>query len=47
MLQDLRRGHLTEIDYLNGAVAKIGTEQHRLSVNAALAAIIKAMGAAI
>jgi 2-dehydropantoate 2-reductase len=44
MLQDVRRGHVTEIDYLNGAVAKIGAH-HGLDcpVNAALTAIIKAM----
>jgi 2-dehydropantoate 2-reductase len=46
MLQDLRRGHRTEIDYMNGAVAALGA-QHRLPspVNAALTAIIKAMEA--
>jgi 2-dehydropantoate 2-reductase len=46
MLQDLRRGHPTEIDYLNGAVAALG-ERHGVDcpVNAALAAIIKAMEA--
>src|SRR2546421_328441 len=44
MLQDLRRGQVTEIDYLNAAVAALGAE-HGLScpVNRALAAIIKAM----
>jgi 2-dehydropantoate 2-reductase len=44
MLQDLRRGHPTEIDYLNGAVVALG-ERHGVDcpVNAALAAIIKAM----
>jgi 2-dehydropantoate 2-reductase len=46
MLQDLRRGHPTEIDYLNGAVVALG-ERHGVDcpVNAALAAIIKAMEA--
>jgi len=46
MLQDLRRGRLTEIDYMNGAVAAIAA-QHRIAcpVNAALTAIIKAMEA--
>jgi 2-dehydropantoate 2-reductase len=44
MLQDLRRGRATEIDYLNGAVAALGA-RHGLDcpVNAALTAIIKAM----
>jgi 2-dehydropantoate 2-reductase len=44
MLQDLRRGRPTEIDYMNGAVAAIAA-QHRIScpVNAALTTIIKAM----
>jgi 2-dehydropantoate 2-reductase len=46
MLQDLRRGHRTEIDYMNGAVAALGS-QHGLPcpVNHALTAIIKAMEA--
>ena len=47
MLQDIRRGRATEIDYLNGAVAALGA---RLGVdcpvNAALTSIIKAMEAA-
>ena len=44
MLQDLRRGQVTEIDYLNAAVAALGAE-HAVPcpVNRALAAIIKAM----
>ena len=44
MLQDLRRGHATEIDYLNGAVAALGA-QHGVPcpVNHALTTIIKAM----
>jgi len=44
MLQDLRRGHPTEIDYMNGAVAVLGAE-HGVAcpVNRALADIIKAM----
>jgi 2-dehydropantoate 2-reductase len=44
MLQDLRRGRTTEIDYMNGAVALLGA-QHELNcpVNAALTALIKAM----
>ena len=47
MLQDLRRGHTTEIDYLNGAVAALGARQGvDCPVNAALTAIIKAMEAA-
>ena len=47
MLQDLRRGHTTEIDYLNGAVAALGVRQGvHCPVNAALTAIIKAMEAA-
>jgi 2-dehydropantoate 2-reductase len=46
MLQDLRRGHVTEIDYMNGAVARLGAEQGvPCPVNAALTAIIKAMEA--
>jgi 2-dehydropantoate 2-reductase len=47
MLQDLRRGRPTEIDYLNGAVAMLGA-RHKVAcpVNAALTAIIKAMEAA-
>jgi 2-dehydropantoate 2-reductase len=47
MLQDLRRGRITEIDYLNGAVADLGA-QHGVPcpVNEALTAIIKAMEAA-
>ena len=46
MLQDLRRGHPTEIDYLNGAVVTIGSG-HGLDcpVNDALTKIIKAMEA--
>jgi 2-dehydropantoate 2-reductase len=46
MLQDLRRGRSTEMDYMNGAVAALGT-QHNIAcpVNAALTAIIKAMEA--
>jgi 2-dehydropantoate 2-reductase len=47
MLQDLRRGRATEIDYLNGAVAALGAESGvNCPVNAALTAIIKAMEAA-
>ena len=44
MLQDLRRGHGTEIDYLNGAIVVLG-QRHGLScpVNTALTSIIKAM----
>jgi 2-dehydropantoate 2-reductase len=46
MLQDLRRGHPTEIDYMNGAVAALGAE-HGLPcpVNQGLTDIIKAMEA--
>jgi 2-dehydropantoate 2-reductase len=46
MLQDLRRGRATEIDYLNHAVVAIGG-RHGIScpVNAALADIIKTMEA--
>lgn len=44
MLQDLRRGHRTEIDYMNGAVAALGAEHGvPCPVNGALADIIKAM----
>src|SRR2546423_9085451 len=44
MLQDLRRGRTTEIDYLNGAVAALGAGCGvHCPVNAALTAIIKAM----
>ena len=44
MLQDLRRGRPTEIDYMNGAVVAIAA-QHSIAcpVNGALSAIIKAM----
>lgn len=47
MLQDLRRGRATEIDYLNGAVAALGS-LHGVPcpVNDALTSIIKAMEAA-
>ena len=46
MLQDLRRGHATEIDHMNGAVAALGAEHSvPCPVNQALAAIIKAMEA--
>jgi 2-dehydropantoate 2-reductase len=46
MLQDLRRGRPTEIDYMNNAVAALGA-QHGVQcpVNGALSAIIKAMEA--
>ncbi len=46
MLQDLRRGHRTEIDYMNGAVVALGL-RHGVPcpVNHALTAIIKAMEA--
>jgi 2-dehydropantoate 2-reductase len=46
MLQDLRRGRPTEIDYMNGAVGAIAA-QHGIAcpVNAALTAIIKTMEA--
>jgi 2-dehydropantoate 2-reductase len=46
MLQDLRRGRPTEIDYMNGAVTAIAV-QHSIPcpVNEALTAIIKTMGA--
>lgn len=44
MLQDLRRGHATEIDYLNGAVVSLGRQNNiPCPVNGALTAIIKAM----
>jgi 2-dehydropantoate 2-reductase len=46
MLQDLRRGRRTEIDYLNGAVAAAGRERGiDCPVNFALTSIIKAMEA--
>jgi 2-dehydropantoate 2-reductase len=46
MLQDLRRGHSTEIDYMNGAVAALGAERGLpCPVNDALTAIIRAMEA--
>jgi 2-dehydropantoate 2-reductase len=46
MLQDLQRGHATEIDYLNGAVAALAARENvACPVNAALTAIIKAMEA--
>jgi 2-dehydropantoate 2-reductase len=44
MLQDLRRGHATEIDYMNGAVAALAASKNiPCPVNAALTAIVKAM----
>ena len=47
MLQDVRRHRPTEIDYLNGAVTVLGAREGvDCPVNAALAAIIKAMEAA-
>jgi len=46
MLQDLRRGHPTEIDYLNGAVVALGAGHGlKCPVNHALTKIIKAMEA--
>jgi 2-dehydropantoate 2-reductase len=46
MLQDLRRGRRTEIDYMNGAIAALGAQTGvNCPVNAALTAIIKAMEA--
>jgi len=46
MLQDVRRGNATEIDYMNGAVAALGADHGALcAVNQALTAIIKAMEA--
>ena len=46
MLQDLRRGHPTEIDYMNGAVAALGAEHSvPCPVNQGLTDIIKAMEA--
>jgi 2-dehydropantoate 2-reductase len=46
MLQDLRRGHPTEIDYMNGAVAALGAGHGvPCPVNRALTDIIKAMKA--
>jgi 2-dehydropantoate 2-reductase len=46
MLQDLRRGRATEIDYMNGAVAALGA-QHGVPcpVNHALTSIVQAMEA--
>jgi 2-dehydropantoate 2-reductase len=46
MLQDLRRGRPTEIDYMNGAIVAIGA-QHGVDcpINAALTDIIKTMEA--
>jgi 2-dehydropantoate 2-reductase len=46
MLQDLRRGRATEIDYMNGAVAALGA-RHGVPcpVNHALTSLIKAMEA--
>lgn len=44
MLQDLRRGHATEIDYLNGAVVSLGARASvSCPVNRALTEIIRAM----
>jgi 2-dehydropantoate 2-reductase len=46
MQQDLMRGHVTEIDYLNGAVVALGA-RHGLDcpVNSGLTSIVKAMEA--
>ncbi|MHC4249338.1 MAG: ketopantoate reductase family protein [Planctomycetota bacterium] len=42
MLQDLERGRRTEIDHLNGAVARLGAEKGvPTPVNAALAALVR------
>jgi ketopantoate reductase len=47
MQQDLSRGHPTEIDYLNGAVAALGAAHGlRCPVNEGLTSIIKGMEAA-
>ena len=44
MLQDLRRGRPTEIDFMNGAVAALAARQNiPCQVNSAITAIIKAM----
>ncbi|HEY2138876.1 MAG TPA: 2-dehydropantoate 2-reductase [Chthoniobacterales bacterium] len=46
MLQDLRRGRSTEIDYMNGAVIALGADRGlECPVNRALTGIIKAMEA--
>jgi 2-dehydropantoate 2-reductase len=46
MLQDLRRGRSTEIDYMNGAVIVLGAQRGvECPVNRALTGIIKAMEA--
>jgi 2-dehydropantoate 2-reductase len=46
MLQDLRRGRPSEIDYLNAAVVALGSKHEvKCPVNGALTAIIKAMEA--
>jgi 2-dehydropantoate 2-reductase len=46
MLQDLRRGRATEIDYMNRAVAALGAQQSvACPVNGALSAIIKSLEA--
>jgi 2-dehydropantoate 2-reductase len=46
MLQDLRRGRSSEIDYLNGAVIALGAQRGvECPVNRALTGIIKAMEA--
>ncbi len=43
MLRDLTAGRTTEIDYLNGYVARIGKEQDlSVPINAAVAALVKA-----
>ena len=44
MLQDIVRGRETEIDYMNGGIASLGSERGiACPVNAALTSIIKAM----
>ena len=43
MLRDLTAGRTTEIDYLNGYVARIGKVQDlSVPINAAVAALVKA-----
>ncbi len=46
MLQDFRRGRPSEIDFLNGAIARLGEKHGRPTpVNAFVAALIKALEA--